>query len=117
MKTSYIYSENRKLRCAFWCLIPQDRTPFYYLQLQRKVFRLFWVRCHYCIGCSELHRGVWGEDTPNPFVQLTHGMSTEVYKPGTLDLKKRIHDLFQVYYKIRLCHDKLVKSFKEGGVA
>jgi hypothetical protein len=103
--TKHIY-DNKKLRCR----LRQDGKSIQ-LQLQKRSF-LFWLNCFPFVDVKE---SFWGEDcyTGNP-MRMSYAMYgySESWKTGTLDIRKRVLELFKEYYQEVREENKRAEKFK-----
>jgi len=83
---------NSDLRCKIKYV---SYLNHYHLQLQKK-FLFFWIDVYKWMTVSE---GFWGESDRHPILRDTYmyGNECEVYKTGSLDLKKRAIEFCEEY--------------------
>lgn len=112
MMIKYVY-DTKLLRCRI------TRTGYknqLQLLLQERKLFFFWVNRYDWL--LEISEGFWGEEMyqrirGNPMIMPTNwGRYTEVWATGTLNIHKRVFELFKEYYQSKLTESKMQKEFE-----
>lgn len=104
----YIY-HSKDLRCRIKLTGYKNQME---LQLQKRCFLFLWINCFPWMRVNE---GFWGESSRLPILRgsCNYGNKSEAYMTGTLDLKKRVDELFREYQDKQFEIAEIHRKFSE----